>query len=147
MENKKGFRQFFYLVVLISTFIGPAIAAEKSCPDSAQKYWKHFRNAVLQQDMAEVTRLSRFPFEIGGTLDSSETKKVNPEEFTLLFATLLKTDPGLSPEPGTMESMTNKASNLPPSSCNGYGNQFRIGTWIFELTPGGWLFVKSFIED
>jgi hypothetical protein len=119
----------------------------KSCIDSAQQYWKAFRIAAIRSNLSAVANMSQFPFELRGTLDESNKRQVLYKEFIRLFPTLLKTDPGLSPTPTTMKSLLTTTTRLLPSFCNSYGNQFRVGTWVFQLTPEGWRFVQAFIDD
>lgn len=139
--------KLFVFVVLLGGHIDSATAAETVCTDSAQQYWKAFRQAVLQGKLSVVADLSRFPFELGGTLDNSERRHVLRKEFIRLFPSYLKADPGLSPAPTTMKSLLKVTAYLSPSFCNSYGNQFRVGTWVFELTPQGWRFVQAFVDD
>lgn len=140
--------KYVLLVALISAMsISAAAAAEDSCPESAQNFWKNFRKSVLKPNSSDVARLSRFPFEIRRDLDLSEMIQLNKKEFIAKLPSLLNTDPGSLPVPSTMRSLVKKTTRLASSSCNGYGNQFRIGMWVFNLTPKGWLFVRAFAEE
>jgi len=124
-------------------------AAQRSaaCPDAAQQYWEHFRSAALGSDVQLVANNTRFPFKVGGTLDSSPRKELSRQAFIRLFPRLLKTDPGLSPTPTTMRALVSETKRLPPASCNASGNQIRVGTWVFELKSEGWRFVEAFVDD
>jgi hypothetical protein len=135
------------IVFLISAMSMSAMSAENSCPKSAQDYWTKFRKSVLNSNLVEVSRQSRFPFKIRGDLDSNEVKQLNRNEFILKLPDLLNTDPGLSAKPSTMRCLIKKTSSLNSFSCNARGNQFRIGTWLFDLTPDGWMFVRAFVEE
>lgn len=137
----------FVFLVLVGLHTLSAMSAEGSCTESVQQYWKIFRIAVLQDDLSTVANLTRFPFEVRGILDESDKRKVLREGFLRLFPALLETDPGMSATPTTMKSLLNTTTYLSPSFCNTYGNQFRVGVWVFELTPDGWRFVQAFVDD
>lgn len=124
-----------------------ATADARACPDTAQRYWEAFRISVLRGDLTAIANASRFPFAISGTLDESETRHIDRKEFIRLFPALLKADPGLSPTPTTMKSLLKATIRLSPSLCNSYGNQLRVGAWVFELTPEGWRFVQGFVDN
>lgn len=138
--------QFMFLV-LVGLYPLSARPAEMSCSESAQQYWKTFRIAVLQDDLSTIANLSRFPFEVRGILDESAKRKILREEFLRLFPLLLGTDPGMSATPTTMKSFLNTTRYLSPSFCNTYGNQFRIGAWVFQLTSEGWRFVQASVDE
>ena len=138
--------QFMFLA-LFGLYTLSAMSVETSCSNSAQRYWKAFRIAVLQNDMSTLTKLSRFPFEIRGTLDESDKRQVLRQEFLRLFPALLETDIGLSATPTTIKSFLKTTTRLSPSFCNTYGNQFHVGVWVFELTPDGWRFVQAFVDE
>lgn len=124
-----------------------ATAYANACPETAQQYWKVFRISVLRGDLPAIANASRFPFAISGTLDESEERHIERKEFIRLFPALLKADPGLSPTPTTMKSLLKATTRLSPSFCNSYGNQLRVGAWVFELTPEGWRFIQGFVDD
>ncbi len=134
-------------VVLIGLLALSAMSAESSCSKSAQEYWKTFRIAVLEDDLSMIANLSRFPFEVRGILDESDKRTILREEFSTIFPALLKTDPGMSATPTTMKSLLKSTIYLSPSFCNTYQNQFRVGTWVFELTPEDWRFVQAFFDE
>jgi len=137
--------RLFVLIGLFGLLSLPAKADENACPEDAQQYWKTFRISALQINRMEVANASRFPFVIHGTLDDSEKRNVGREEFVKLLPTLLKADPGLSPKITTMKSLIKDTTRLAPTHCK--PNQFRVGDWVFHLTPEGWRFVEAYIEN
>ena len=149
MNLRKAYAVFSLCVLLMATGFYTTAASETSvsCPNSAQQYWEKFRGDVLGHNLPMITNQSQFPFELRGLLDESEKKQINRNDFIKVFPKLLSTDPGLSPTATTMKSLVITTSRLSPSFCNAYGNQFRVGTWVFELKPEGWRFVQAFIDD
>lgn len=137
----------FVFILLLGLQPLSAMASVNACPETAQEYWKAFRISVLRGNLTAIINATRFPFVISGTLDEGEKKHVERKEFGSFFPALLKADPGLSPTPTTMKSLVKSTTHLPPSFCNSYGNQFRVGAWAFELTSEGWRFVESFFDD
>lgn len=132
--------------ILLGVLSGQA-TAEAQCPESAQKFWKSFRQVVLKDDKQKVARYVDFPFEIRGVLDSSDKRKVNRDDFLAKFPFLTTTDAGLSAKPSTMADLVKSTPNLTAASCSQSGNEFRVGTWRFELKSQGWRFVMAYIED
>lgn len=124
-----------------------AMAKGTSCRVGAQDYWKTFRAAALQENPSALAKLSRFPFYLKGALDESDTRQIPREKFADIVPVLLGTDPGLSPAPATMKDLVQATTRLSPSFCNTQGNQFRVGSWVFELTAEGWRFVRAFIDE
>ncbi|WP_295428666.1 hypothetical protein [uncultured Thiodictyon sp.] len=137
----------FAILVLFGLHTLSAMSAETACNASAEQYWKTFRNAVLQNDLSTIVNLSSFPFEVRGILDENTKRTILREEFHKLFPSLLEADPGMSPTPTTMKWLLNTATSLSPSFCNAYENQFRVGTWVFELTSDGWRFIQAFVDE
>ncbi len=125
----------------------PVMADTSACPDSAQHYWKAFRQSVLRGDHVAVTQATRFPFEVRGTLDESDRRLIDQKDFASLLPALLKADPGLFPQPSTMRSLLKASSRLKPSACNVQGDQLRVGVWVFERTPEGWRFVRGYLDQ
>jgi hypothetical protein len=124
-----------------------SVSAAGECPESAQRFWKVFRQMVLKKDDRAIVAKTRFPFQIKGTLDSSGVRQVRKAEFSSTIPTLLATDPGLSPEPSTMEKLIKKTAKLPPNACDASGNEFRIGTWVFQNSSNRWQFVRGYVEE
>jgi hypothetical protein len=139
------------LVVITSllggALTGQATGAEAQCPDSANKFWKAFRQTVINGEKNKVVKSVKFPFEIRGTLDTSDKRKVNKEAFLATFQLLTATDPGLAPQRSTMANLIKSTPKLGANSCSPSGDEFTVGTWDFVLTAKGWRFVRAFIED
>lgn len=117
------------------------------CPEGARAFWQSFREDALSGDPARIAARTRFPFQLGGTLDASGVKKVERTEFADLVPKLLAADPGLSPTPTTMRKLAAATTAPTPESCNGDGTQLRVGTWVFALTDQGWRFVQAYVDD
>lgn len=139
-------RQLVFILLLGLQSLS-ATANANPCPETAQQYWKQFRISVLRGNLTAIINASRFPFVIRETLDESAKRHIDRRKFIRLFPALLKADPGLSPTPTTMKSLVKATTRLSPSFCNSYGNQVRVGAWVFELTSEGWRFVEGFIDD
>ncbi|MDR2208395.1 MAG: hypothetical protein LBE22_05430 [Azoarcus sp.] len=140
------------IILRLLVFVGllglqsiPARAGEDACPETAQQYWQKFRASVHQSNLIAITDVSYFPFVIHGTLDDSEKRSVDREEFIKIFPALLEADPGLSPAATTMKSLVETTLRLTPSHCK--ANQFRVGDWVFHLTSEGWRFVEAYIDN
>lgn len=143
---RKIITQGILIISIILSVTGPG-SAENICPDSAQQYWKKFRQAVLQSNSPELTSMVQFPLEVRGSLDDSKSRKIIKDRFNKILSELLATDPGLSVEPTTMGKYIQGVETLPVSSCNKRGNQFRVGSCVFELNNNQWYLVLAFIDN
>lgn len=90
---------------------------------------------------------TRFPFVVNAVLDESEAQHIARKDFPGVFPKLLEADPGTSPAPTTMKSFLSTTPRFSRSFCNTHGNQFRVGAWVFELTPQGCVFVQAFVDE
>lgn len=131
-------------------------AAKNACPESAQQYWKQFRNAVLKNDLAAIAGMTHFPLEVRGELDDSPRKMVPRQDFSKHFPQLLNTETELvdySQQPPatskhlSMKELVNATIKLHPSFCSTDGEQFGVGEWVFVLRPKGWGFVQAFTNE
>jgi hypothetical protein len=135
------------LFVLLGLQSLPAMAAGNACPVAAQQYWKAFRGALLRGNITEVANATRFPFRVSGTLNQSDMRSIERSQFTGVLPALLNADPKMSSTPTTMMSLVKATPRLPPSFCSATGNQFRAGTWVFDLTAEGWRFSEGFVDE
>lgn len=137
------------LLILTMTHAATSSAAPPvyTCPDSAQKFWKEFRQAALQSDLPALSRMTHFPLKVRGDLDDSPTKQISQSEFNKIFPVLQKTNPGMGEGSTSMKTYINKNETLPPTSCNKYGNQFRVGSWVFVVENNTWLLTQAFTEE
>lgn len=133
------------MIFIFSTEFGWATSS--SCDGSAQSYWSKFRSAVLSEGVDSIVDMTLFPFELRGTLDNSEKRKLSRSEFKKLFPTLINSDPGTTAEPSTMGELIDETKRIPARSCAQSGNQFSIGTWLFKKDSGGWRFVQAILEE
>lgn len=117
------------------------------CPDSAQKFWKEFRQAALQSDLPALSRMTRFPLPIYGILGDSPIKQISQNEFSNILPELMATDPGMSEKPSSMKIYIQDIESLPPISCNESGEQIRVGSWLFILTDNKWLLTRAYLEE
>jgi len=137
----------FILIIAITLPAACLAQPANTCPNSAQKFWTKFRQAVLQSNSSELTSMVQFPLEVRGTLDDSKPRKIIKDGFNKILPELLATDPGLSAEPTTMGKYIQGVETLSVSSCNKHGNQFRVGSWVFVMKNNKWKFVQAFIEE
>jgi hypothetical protein len=136
----------FFFALWITLCVVSSAAADP-CPESTQTFWRTFRAKALTKNPSSLLKYVRFPFEVRGNLDSSGKKEISEKGFVSSYALLLSTDPGMSPEPTTMEALIKKTVKVPKTACDEAGTGFRIGTWTFNLTSEGWRFVGAFVED
>lgn len=141
----------FVLATMLVACQDPASAEKSACPESAQQYWKVFRDAVLKNDLQRVADLTQYPFRLSiGSLDFNRRDVyLDRKEFTATFPRFLSIDPGISGAHKTMKNYLEAESSIPTPSkaCAPDGGLFRVGDWVFELKPAGWRFVQAYVGD
>jgi hypothetical protein len=59
----------------------------------------------------------------------------------------MRSDPGVAATPTTMKALVQGSSHLSAKQCRNGDHQFRVGSWMFQLTPDGWRFVQAYLDD
>lgn len=134
------------LLIAVTSSANCTATQDVPCADKAQQFWKTFRQAAMEANSPALAKMTHFPLEIRGTLDDSQSRQISKEDFNKILPELLETDPGLKAEPTSMKKYIQYIETIPNTACNQYGNQFRVGSWVFVLQDGNWLLMKAFIE-
>jgi hypothetical protein len=109
-----------------------------------EAFWKPFRKALLDSDMAAVANVTMFPFRV--LSDGEPTRNVDPAEFPSLVRRLLAQDTGL--HVGGHEPHLQLVKRLPrilPDFVQ--GPTARIGDLQFWFNPEGWRFESAWLSE
>ena len=106
-------------------------------------FWREFRAAAAAEDMMRLEKLTAFPFEVRGTLDTTPTRTYDRADFRSLAPRLLNQDSGLTEKGESMKKLLERTAEA-PSELAGAS---RFGTFEFCKTLDGWRFVRAYLED
>lgn len=74
----------------------PTQEINTSTEQDFSKFWTAFRNAVLENNMAEIKKRTSFPLLTRGEMDNSAVIPVSEKEFDSVFSVFLETPTGLN---------------------------------------------------
>ena len=137
----------FLSMVLAANACAQQTATQAAVTDF-QKFWSEFRTAVLAKDKAKVVSMTQFPLTTRGTRDSDPVIAHNKESFTKIWDKLLVQDPGLSPEPDTMQHMIEKKTTITSKDVTMSGNaqSARVGNFVFRKVKDKWFLTHAYHE-
>lgn len=106
-------------------------------------FWQEFRAAALSEDAARLEKLTAFPFEIRGTLDTTPARTFDRPGFRRLAPKLLSQDSGMTEKGESMKELLKRSVNAPPDEAG----TSRLGNFEFRKTLQGWRFARAYLED
>lgn len=112
-------------------------------------FWVEFRNAVLDNDVATIKSLTRFPFETKGPLEDDPKKKFVAREFDLLWPRLLETDPhSWGPLRDSMKELIARREepSVEEISTEPSG-QVQVGVFVFRKIKNRWMFTRAIVAE
>lgn len=121
--------------------------ARGSTASDFSEFWTAFRAAALANDKEKVASMTKFPFPVHGTLDSSPSKSYDKAGFLKLFDTLMQQDPGLNPEPDTMRHYLERHPRPAEKDVRPGGTSARAANFEFQNVGGKWMFTTAYVED
>lgn len=148
----KGFFQLLckFVILFTLTACNQSVSAAKSnCSDSAQQFWKTFREAVVKNDIDAIAKMTHYPLVLSiGILDEGRVnKQLDRKVFITVMPRLFKNDSGMSETPTTMQDYAKALNVIPSQFCTEDGKQFHVGDWVFQLQSVGWRFVQAHVDD
>jgi hypothetical protein len=106
-------------------------------------FWPEFRAAAVAEDTARLEKLAAFPFEVGGTLDTTPARTYDRADFRSLAPRLLNQDSGLTEKGESMKKLLQRTAKAPAVVAG----TLRFGNFEFRKTHEGWRFVRAYLED
>jgi hypothetical protein len=134
------------LLTAVSLVIAACSAAPEFRPAREQKFtdfWPEFRAAAVAEDTTRLEKLTAFPFELRGTLDTKPAQTYDRAGFRRLAPRLLNQDSGLTEKGESMRELLERTPKPPPEAAGAS----RFGTFEFRKTLDGWRFVRAYLED
>lgn len=112
-------------------------------------FWVEFRKAVLDNDVAAVKSLTRFPFETKGPLEDDPKKKFVAKEFDLLWPRLLETDPhSWGPLRDSMKELIERREEPSVEEiATEPSGQVQVGVFVFRKIKNRWWLTRAIVSE
>ncbi|WP_345237482.1 hypothetical protein [Hymenobacter saemangeumensis] len=114
------------------------------------EFWKDFRTAVINKDYSTIYKLTQFPFETRGPMDSDPLVKYDKAEFPKVFQTFL--DEPVSDIDSTGKDIKTtqlgiiRHTIVPGRHYTLNGDWARVGNLEFNKGSNGWRLTFAYLE-
>jgi hypothetical protein len=124
-------------------------AVEKHQETVFRFFWVEFRKAVLDNDVAAIKSLTRFPFETKGPLEDDPKKKFVAREFDLLWPRLLETDPhSWGPLRDSMKELIERREEPSVEEISTEPSGLvQVGVFVFRKIKNRWVFTRAIVTE
>jgi hypothetical protein len=143
MRLVKPLFPIFFILICVA-----ASAAEIG--SSGDQFWHNFRQAVLANNVDQVSSLTRFPFEVRGPDDSDPVKNYNRKSFGGIFKRVV-VQPVLLPIKGKFitKSMLQVIDDKKEITDKDYmtPEAFQVEQFEFQRISGQWFFTRAYLEE
>ncbi|WP_168879280.1 hypothetical protein [Rhizobium sp. P28RR-XV] len=102
-----------------------------------QSFWAHFRQAVMNDDIAAIEALTVFPLKTKGQLDDDPVKAIGKRAFAPLLRSRLKEDANMRGFSGNTLDFLRANPVFPRIDVDGSGDQ-NVGSLVFRRQTNGW---------
>ena len=140
---KRIFLLTFLLILGLATISCNAETNEKSV-QSFSIFWKEFRGASLNNDVARILKMTKFPFTVKSDLDMGGTITLDKVKFKKQFKSFLEQEIRENLTPESMRHYIKKNKVISPRIDDG---KTSVALFSFELINGKWYFVRVYVED
>lgn len=135
----------FSCFILMTSLSVSCTAETNKDPDSSfPQFWKDFRNSVLNNDIENILKMTRFPFQVKGDLDMLGSKTLAKDQFLKQFNEFMDQDTRENLTPESMRDYIKNNANVYPNIEDG---QTDIGLFSFEYINNKWYFVRVYVEE
>lgn len=138
------------VLATIITFSVLVIAQATEIESEANHFWRSFRQAVMNQDHARLSALTRFPFEVRGPDDSDPVKRFDRKGFKRILRRVLAQPvfvelDGKSVTKSMLEIVEEKAELKPSDYHN--PSYVQVEQFEFQRINGHWAFTRAYLEE
>lgn len=140
----------FICVLIVTQQLVCCKACARECT-GAEEFWRRFRQAVIVGETGEVASMTKFPFRVGGILDSDQVVSYDRVTFPpilskLLMQKILFVREDYQIVETTMLRHIQDKKNLAPQDYKS-PSLIVVELFTFECRSGRWLFTEAFIEE
>ena len=148
MRRARAVRLIAFAVGAFACVIVPACTPPQK-DASFSIFWTDFRAAVTGRDLAKLTALARFPFEVRGPADADPVWRYDREQFASVANQLLNESVRVYDGSKTVETpmaavITNRPSANDALIAEG---QARIETFVFNKVGTTWLWTRAYSDE
>jgi len=133
----------------LGLLIAPGASGVETDSDD-QKFWHSFRQAVLEENYAKISSMTRFPFPVRGPDDSDPVKLHDQKSFLQALKKLLSQPVSLVSDRAIVtKTMIEVIRSKMKLARADYLNPetIRIHQFQFRHIEGRWLFTRAYLED
>ncbi|WP_286904343.1 hypothetical protein [Clostridium sp. UBA1652] len=165
MKNKKFILVLTFSIILSCTLIACGNIGEYKSPESQEinsennksedgfsniaGFWSDFRNAIINNNIEEVKKHTKFPLKTRGPMDEDKVFEHGEDEFNNMFSDFLSQDAGTNGVDKQIDYIKNNESFTFVTQeeyvkANGgrklvsVSDNARIGDMVFVLVDGEW---------
>lgn len=142
--NTKHILSFIFLLILGLTAISCNAESNKNPEQTFPAFWKEFRTASLNNNIARVVELTKFPFSVKGELDMDGSTVLDKVKFQKKFKSFMEQDIRENLTPESMRAYIKKNELISPRIDDG---QTSVALFSFEFINGKWYFVRVYVEE
>ena len=135
-------------ITLVLMSFSAACPAQEPQP-APQQCWTQFRQAVLANDYARLSRVTQFPLSVHGAVDGIPVQQIGRDQFEATFTKILN-QPLASFEGDklvtyTQRDLVHKTAALPAADKR--AKSFRVGELEFEYPKGECKLVRAYLSE
>ena len=141
------------IMFLVSIFCSATVTAKDLTAAEAQsfnQYWDKFRQAIVNENLDEVTKLTQFPFQTRGTNGSDSTVKYDKSSFITIFKKIIDQKiyafNNQQLVPLSMKEVVANAENISKEHLI-KDDLARVEQFTFVKIGGHWYFERAYISD
>jgi hypothetical protein len=165
MANKKFILVLTFSFILSCTLISCGNISEYKSPESQEVssenngsedgfsdiagFWSNFRNAVINNNIEEVKKHTKFPLKTRGPMDEDRVFEYGEDEFNKMFSDFLSLDAGINGVDKQIDYIKNNeiftfVTQEEYRKANGgrklvsVSDNARIGEMVFDVVDGEW---------
>ena len=115
---------------------------------SFQLFWNEFRTAVVEDNYANLEKLTKFPLEVRGVHDSMPIEYFKNDEFKIIFDRIMEQKIySVHEEDLVLTNMKAIVNDTELVSDMKNGDQYRVEQLVFDYIDGQWFFTNAYLEE
>ena len=142
----------FWLLCIVALILHLMCCKGYACGCAGMgEYWIHFRQAIILGEPGKVASMTRFPFRVGGILDSDPVLMHDRKTFPRILARLLMQKIIVVEGGNKMieKTMLQHVQDKKSISAKDYNSPAMVTVELFdfECINGKWLFAGAYLEE
>ena len=118
---------------------------------AANKFWSDFRAAVSNDDYTKLAKLTRFPLAVHGEVDFIPVKKVNKNEFPVVFKKIINQEQFVEKNGEELRTTMRKIVLSTEKIDKKYNlerdKHFRVSDLVFDYKDNRWALFRTYYSE